>query len=489
MRKVISFVLCILFAAGLAGCHLISDPAVLFGSWAEPSERAAGSFFGDPGETEPALGTTPSGNGGSIIGTMPSTEGSGKPGATTPPTSPDPGPGEPEPTDPPAADPAPEHFLTRILGYEGNSRVYELTCAVDAQGRIQRLKIQLHDVSGKERDTVIRTFDYNAQGLLTRCTQEHSFYGTFVSEYSYDSKGNLLTAKINDSEGWSTLKNTYDSQGRLIRSAEEFQPGTDTTDYVYNSQGILTEKKTVCLNNGCTYNIRTTLEYNSRQQLIRETSVNGQQTTVITYRYDSRGRLVEEKEEYPNGFTQDLYDYTCPGIPVKTQYTDSSPRAFLYLNLYGWWQHFGTAELTFDTDGYIVSAYNPNLGTRYEFYYDDAAPGTDPTPEDPTPVDPSKPTEGPEPSHEYTADEIAALVENYYNTHYQNEDYPGTYVVFRGEISVYADKYVLFVRFQADYGDINTPANVLVADVTYYRQTGVAIASDYTGDHEIDIFG
>lgn len=88
----------------------------------------------------------------------------------------------------------------------------------------------------------------------------------------------------------------------------------------------------------------------------------------------------------------------------------------------------------------------------------------------------------------YTVEEIEQMVADYYNRHYQDEAYPGTYVVFHGETTVSGNTCNMVVRFQSSSSSPTTAANVLVAFVSVDMRTGVMIIETMDSDVEVQLF-
>lgn len=194
--------------------------------------------------------------------------------------------------------------------------------------KIKKLKVRTrtkyaanYDLSGKMVPQKIASKEiFNRKGLLTQM-EEYNGMGNVVAIYkfTYDSRNNPIKAESVESGGRTSLQvSKYDSRGNEIerRMTEKRRNKTESQMlFKYDKEDNLIETKNFYNNKLSdelitTYNngkrvgsivkddkgntiLTITPEYDSNGKLIKETRKNSSVNVVYTYKYDSKGNLIE----------------------------------------------------------------------------------------------------------------------------------------------------------------------------------------------------
>lgn len=194
--------------------------------------------------------------------------------------------------------------------------------------KIKQLKVKTrikyaanYDLSGKMVPKKIAMKEiFNRIGLLIQ-REEYNGMGNVVAKYkfTYDSKNNPIKAESNESDGRTGLQlSKYDSRGNEIeRSINEKKRNKTESKmlFKYDKDDNLIETKDFNNNKlsdilSTTYSagkrvgsivkdekgntiLTITPEYDSNGKLIKETRKNSSVNVVYTYKYDSKGNLIE----------------------------------------------------------------------------------------------------------------------------------------------------------------------------------------------------
>ena len=168
----------------------------------------------------------------------------------------------------------------------------------DAQHRI----IRQTTVAGKG-STLVQTRTYDGKGRLatiqlgedTRIVNEYDGKtGRLAHTVEYTGKGTTAPSRV-----WT---DEYDAAGHLIHVvAREGDKDTIDKVYTYDKAGRIA---TVSMDHGATTEART---YDDKGRLVRDDVVVSQQKIAFTYRYDDRGRRIEQAS--PKGRL--AYGYDC----------------------------------------------------------------------------------------------------------------------------------------------------------------------------------
>jgi RHS repeat-associated protein len=196
------------------------------------------------------------------------------------------------------------------------------------------------------------TYTYNELGQQTSITLPT---GATVFQ-DYDSRGNLLA--LRDGKGSQILSYTYDTNGNVH---SETSDGTTTT-YRYDSRGNVIETKDA---DGTI----TLTEYDANNRLSKMTEADG---SVSIFTYDKEGR--QTKADYGNGlYVNYTYTATSPDWTVIEGPTIGRiERKFTADGkLGGWVTPDGEITFTYDTAGRLWKETQPN-GQTTEYTYDAA---------------------------------------------------------------------------------------------------------------------
>lgn len=235
-----------------------------------------------------------------------------------------------------------------------------------------------------EGQNVIRSHEYNAQGLPVTSTVKDQSY-----RYLYDRSGKLLETR-NDSQRTSvgytygngdrvstvllpegkSINYRYDADARLTEvtgpSGAEVRIEYDDLgrrkaqvtgkaahiEYAYHPNGLL--QRIDCKQNDGKLIYQAAYDYDSAGRIIRAVLQN----KTFTYAYDSQGRLSETI--YPDG-RRESYEYDLAGNMKKR---DTEERKFNVLN-----QLLSTGETTlqYSPTGNLISQSEPKGTTRYDY--------------------------------------------------------------------------------------------------------------------------
>lgn len=160
--------------------------------------------------------------------------------------------------------------LTRVVAHDGTATVY----TYDANGNRETATFANGEVL---------TFTYDELNRLV-LQKEVDRNGTVIAQYSYTlGKGGERT-NVTETGACGNVETSYDYDraGRLTKEVIEKNDGQTTYFYTYDAVGNRLSKQ----ENG----EKTTYTYNSRNQLVSETSDSGS----ITYSYDSNGNLLNK---------------------------------------------------------------------------------------------------------------------------------------------------------------------------------------------------
>jgi len=198
-----------------------------------------------------------------------------------------------------------------------------------------------YDLSGKMVTPKISSKEtFNRKGLLVK-KEEYNGMGNAVAayEFTYDSKGNPVKAESEESNGRTSVQiSKYDSRGNEIerRITEIRRKKTETKMlFKYDKESNLIETKNFDNNKLSdqlitTYNngkrtgsvvkdekgntiLTITPEYDANGKLIKETRKNSSVNIVYTYKYDSKGNLIEMVDNE----TKRYYDYDEKGNVIE----------------------------------------------------------------------------------------------------------------------------------------------------------------------------
>ncbi|RTL80207.1 MAG: RHS repeat protein, partial [Hyphomicrobiales bacterium] len=165
------------------------------------------------------------------------------------------------------------------------------------------------EASGTPLARTIATAWHPALHLPVKVTQPGR-----VTDFTYDSKGNLLSKKITAGTQTRTWSYTYSALGQKLT---ETNPLGKVTTFAYDAQGNLASIKNAL------GQITQFTNYDSAGRLLRSVDPNG---LVTTFTYDLRGRLTSKSE----GALKTSFAYDAVGNLIKVIKPDNSFLTFTY---------------------------------------------------------------------------------------------------------------------------------------------------------------
>ncbi len=170
--------------------------------------------------------------------------------------------------------------LTRVVGRNGEATVY----TYDANGNRETATF----ANGVK---LTYTYDDLNRLILQKSVDKN---GTVIAQYEYTLGKNGERKKVTESGacGNAEISYDYDKANRLVKEVIERNGEKTTYIYTYDAVGNRISKN----ENG----EKTEYAYNSRNQLVKETSAAG----TVTYSYDANGNLLKQ-----SGITDTIYTY------------------------------------------------------------------------------------------------------------------------------------------------------------------------------------
>ncbi|MDY6966794.1 MAG: hypothetical protein SVM80_12660, partial [Halobacteriota archaeon] len=214
--------------------------------------------------------------------------------------------------------------LTKVLYPDGSQVTHEYDLRFNKRSR-----------TTDERG-VITEYEYNDVGDLTRKIEASGTANERITEYTYDSDGNLLTTKrsadagtaealtsmtydamgnmtsVTDPEGNVTNFTSHDVMGNVLTKIDA---GSKTWTYQYDDAGRL-RTITDPLNN------ITEMFYDERGNKIRQVDAEGKETL---YEYDSHNNMIKRTDALGN---ETLFTYNTDNKMIKQ--TDAEAKEILY---------------------------------------------------------------------------------------------------------------------------------------------------------------
>jgi RHS repeat-associated protein len=190
-------------------------------------------------------------------------------------------------------------FTTRYE-YDNNGNVIQ---RLDANMQVTNYRYDaLNRLIQREYFGNTDNFEYDANGNLTKCSNNHISYA-----FTYDEL-NRLTSKT--AENWGlTIRYEYDKAGNRTKMID---PNGGETAYVYDGNNRL-----VALTNPA--NETTEFIYDLGGRLTEQRNHNG---TVTSYEYDVANRLLSLYNRTSNGTVLSSYEYTYNKNGLRTSMTD-----------------------------------------------------------------------------------------------------------------------------------------------------------------------
>ena len=295
--------------------------------------------------------------------------------------------------------------VTASYTYDDLDRV---TCETDGEGRTIKYTydalgnvLTMEKGIGTEKTTI--SYTYNKAGRLIKTVQgthittnEYDYVGRltkttdpmgFTETYTYDTAGNILTAK--DKNGMLTY-NTYNNRGLL----EKVKKGTQTIEYTYDPTGNLLTSKDEGGTITYRYNTDGTLAskqypdgkkisytfYNKNKQLTGMTDYLGN-TTTYTYTGGSYIQSIAQKMSGTSTTNTANYSYYADGSLKKMDYPNGMSIDYSYnyanqistlANRLSSSSTYSTHNYTYDLSGNVTKKSETVSGTNknIEYSYD-----------------------------------------------------------------------------------------------------------------------
>ncbi len=256
--------------------------------------------------------------------------------------------------------------------------------------KVRKLKVktrtkysEYYDLNGQlpAKKTIVAKETFNRKGLLINMV-EFNGVGKIVSTYkfSYDAKGNPIKAESKEINGRSSTQlSKYDSHGKEIeRTLIEKRKNNYITKTLFKydkddnlieiqeySNNKLISKQNIFYKDGKKINtivkdakdniaLTVTSEYNASKKLIKEQRKEGNVTLSATYKYDSKGNLIEMIDnEVKRNYTLDengnvtehkmylldgrrqlrlMFKYGSNGLQTEVIRFDNNEKPVLYTN-------------------------------------------------------------------------------------------------------------------------------------------------------------
>ena len=201
--------------------------------------------------------------------------------------------------------------LSKVTGYDADGKeVFRREYTYDSKGNMLTNRAYEY---GIESELQVYTYDSDGNRLSEVYTvdgEEHSRY-----EYTYDSTGKLVTKMCYDrGKEDAMIKHTYDSNGNLIVQESFYYMETtySRSEYTYDSKGNMLSK-IIYENVGKGEDEEThrfVYTYNSDGNMLKEIIyIYGKEISYTDYSYDSAGKQLSAIT-YSNGEEYSRYEYT-----------------------------------------------------------------------------------------------------------------------------------------------------------------------------------
>jgi YD repeat-containing protein len=171
------------------------------------------------------------------------------------------------------------HFIAETVSYPDGSR--------DAYTYNSKGQLLTADATGADGSTNNSTYAYNSDGSYTdTVVATPASGGATTTVYGYDAQGHFVAENVSNPDG-SRDAYTYNTKGQLLTADATAADGsTNNSTYAYNSDGSYTDT-------------------------VVATPASGGATTTV-YGYDAQGRFIAESVTNPDG-SRDAYTYNTKG--------------------------------------------------------------------------------------------------------------------------------------------------------------------------------
>ncbi len=172
----------------------------------------------------------------------------------------------------------------------------------------------------------IYVYTYDSNNNVIKMVQTNKDGDVSTTEYtSYDDKGNLLKSIYTDADGETSTTEyayTYDNRGNLLKQSESYDDYTTTSEYTYDSNNNLVKEVQIEFDE-----VMSTSEYtyDSRGNLTKSVWTSSEDyVSTNEYSYDNKGKLIKNiitDPAYMNQPTPTDYTYDNNGNLVKEIFT------------------------------------------------------------------------------------------------------------------------------------------------------------------------
>lgn len=170
--------------------------------------------------------------------------------------------------------------------------------------RLVRIEIDSDVGQGVHRRTTVR-HRYDARGRLVATVREHGGAAGVTTTFAYDAEGRLASERTGTGGGLGHhVIHTYDARGLKTRSCVIHEvgmlavvPNNGCTHYEYDARGRLARERWESAFGGSSMSPGVEIAYveDAAGRVVEETrSSQGRAQSRHTYRYDAKGRLIEE---------------------------------------------------------------------------------------------------------------------------------------------------------------------------------------------------
>jgi YD repeat-containing protein len=209
---------------------------------------------------------------------------------------------------------------------------YNLPCKSVSEGTVGRKDSEYtYDSKGNlirqavTHNGMVAAMDHTYDENNHRIKVEYSENGvvSIVYDYAYDAKGQLIR-EVYTEEGvvYYDYQHSYDENGNMIKSEYNAPDADYVYTYTYNADGnMINEQCNVSI--GHSYNVDYI--YSADGKLTRKVRTeDGSPRYTMDYMYDTAGNCIKEERVYVDGATQSLVrEYDAHGNVTKEVYTDA----------------------------------------------------------------------------------------------------------------------------------------------------------------------
>ena len=203
--------------------------------------------------------------------------------------------------------------------------VFATTCYFDNLGRLKKSQTS-------ENNWIEYTYDKDTQNPIKK-TQHYTDYGkkqSKITSYKYDKKGNLIEEVNDDKEFGYKFVYSYDDNGRLLSKG-----GSDSKKplyaYTYDDKGRKTSETYRGYKDDSKYNI-TKYEYDSEDREISAITYDekGTQSSKSTNKYDKNGNRIASTMEFPGDNASWIFVYNDKNQRISMTNSNKDKASYKY---------------------------------------------------------------------------------------------------------------------------------------------------------------